>query len=105
MAIARQVVDRSGFNPNFQYPYSLRQLDFEGAMQDAYDFLFDVNQFLTGRSLQRFDDMLRPAQMSGFLSDLLTASFAKHSRNLTQNLYHNGHPDLLVRTSSLIEGS
>ena len=35
--------------------------------------------------------------MSGLLSDLLTASIAKHSRALTQNDYFNGHPDLLVK--------
>ncbi len=66
------------------------------AMQDVYDFFFDVNQDLTERGLQRLDDMLRPAIMSGVLSDMLTASLAKHSRSLTVNLYHNGHPDLVV---------
>jgi hypothetical protein len=34
--------------------------------------------------------------MSGLLSDMLTASIAKHSRTLAQNTYHNGHPDLLL---------
>ena len=41
--------------------------------------------------------MLRPAIMSGLLSDMLTGSLAKHSRTLVQNGYFNGHPDLLVR--------
>jgi hypothetical protein len=27
---------------------------------------------------------------------MLTSSLAKHSRSLTVNLYHNGHPDLVV---------
>ena len=45
----------------------------------------------------RLDDILRPAIMSGLLSDMLTASLAKHSRTLTENKYHNGHPDLVVR--------
>jgi hypothetical protein len=35
--------------------------------------------------------------MSGVLSDMLTASLAKHSRTLTENRYFNGHPDLIVR--------
>jgi len=35
--------------------------------------------------------------MSGFLSDMLTASLAKHSRTLTENKYFNGHPDLIVK--------
>lgn len=46
------------------------------AMQDVYDFFYDVNLGLIERGLQRFDDMLRPAIMSGVLSDMLTASLA-----------------------------
>ena len=66
------------------------------AMQDVYDFFYDVNSALVGRGLKRFDDLLRPAIMSGILSDLLTASLARHSRSLTENRYFNGHPDLIV---------
>lgn len=67
------------------------------AMQDVYDFFYDVNSHLARKGLQRLDDMLRPAIMSGLLSDMLTASLAKHSRVLTENLYFNGHPDLIVQ--------
>ena len=35
--------------------------------------------------------------MSGVLSDMLTASLAKHSRVLRENRYFNGHPDLIVQ--------
>jgi hypothetical protein len=66
-------------------------------MQDVYDFFYDVNSYLLGKGLQRLDDMLRSAIMSGVLSDMLTASLAKHSRVLTENRYFNGHPDLIVR--------
>lgn len=58
---------------------------------------FDVNTLLQSKGLMRLDDMLRPAIMSGVLSDMLTASLAKHSRVLTENQYFNGHPDLVVR--------
>lgn len=66
-------------------------------MQDIYDFFYDVNTLLVGKGLDRLDDMLRPSIMSGLLSDMLTASVAKHSRSLVQNEYFNGHPDLLVK--------
>ncbi len=66
-------------------------------MQDVYDFFHDVNSHLVGRGLERLDDMLRPAIMSGVLSDMLTASLAKHSRVLTENNYFNGHPDLVIQ--------
>lgn len=78
-------------------PYSLRLEDFQIAMQDVYDFFYDVNTFFHGRGLPRLDDTLRAANMSGMISDMLTASVAKHSRGLCQNTFHNGHPDLIVR--------
>jgi|SRR6185437_1222512 len=93
----RKVVDASAFNPAAELPFELRLKDFELAMQDIYDFFHDVNTALTDKGLQRLDDMLRPAIMSGLLSDMLTASMAKHSRTLTENRYFNGHPDLIVQ--------
>lgn len=66
-------------------------------MQDVYDFFFDVNSHLIARGLERLDDMLRPAIMSGVLSDMLTASLARHSRVLVENHFFNGHPDLIVQ--------
>ena len=97
VAIIRAQVDDSAFNRAISLPYDLRLQDFEMAMEDVYAFFFDVNRFLVGKGLQRLDDMLRPANMSGLLSDMVTASLAKHSRVLTENLYHNGHPDLIVQ--------
>jgi hypothetical protein len=85
------------FNAGATLPFELRLQDFQMAMQDVYDFFYDVNSLLTAKGLQRLDDMLRPAIMSGVLSDMLTASLAKHSRTLTENRYFNGHPDLIVQ--------
>jgi len=89
-------VDASRFNSERPLPYSLRLADFQIAMEDVYDFFYDVNTFFLERGLPRLEDLLRPANMSGLLSDMLTASIAKHSRTLVQNNYRNGHPDLLV---------
>jgi len=91
----RNIVDLRKFNSAAILPYELRFQDFEMAMQDVYDFFFDVNSHLEKKGLQRLDDMLRPPIMSGVLSDMLTASLAKHSRVLTENRYFNGHPDLI----------
>jgi len=90
-------VDPGKFNEHAHLPYELRLQDFEIAIQDVYDFFFDVNSFLLKKGLQRLEDMLRPAIMSGVLSDMLTASLAKHSRTLVENKYFNGHPDLVVQ--------
>src|SRR5690348_6327146 len=89
-------ISSAWFNQNAMLPYNLRLSDFESAMRDVYDFLNDTNQFLVGKGLPRLDDTLRPANMSGFLSDMLTDAMAKHARNMARNTYHNGHPDLLV---------
>jgi hypothetical protein len=97
MPVVRAIVNRANFNSAFVYPFNLRDDDFAIAMQDVYDFFFDVNSNFERKNLPRLDDTLRQANMSGMISDMLTASLAKHSRSLGQNQYHNGHPDLIVR--------
>lgn len=97
MTVRRNQVDRTKFNNKAVLPFQLRLDDFALAIQDAYDFFYDVNTGLVERGLERLDETLRPAIMSGVLSDMLTASMAKHSRTLTANRYFNGHPDLIVQ--------
>lgn len=97
MALTRKTVDSTKFNAEGKLPFELRIEDFSLALQDIYDFFYDVNSHLVGKGLDRLDDMLRPAIMSGVLSDMLTASLARHSRALVENQYFNGHPDLVVR--------
>lgn len=93
----REIIDSSRLNSKIALPFELRLDDFSIAMQDVYDFFFDVNSLFYKKGLPRLEDTLRAANMSGMISDMLTASVAKHSRTLTQNLYHNGHPDLIVQ--------
>jgi hypothetical protein len=97
MPAERNRPKRECFNPSANLPFQLRIEDFGIAMQDVYDLFYDVNSGLLAKGLERLDDFVRPAIMSGLLSDLLTASMAKHSRALTQNNYFNGHPDLIVK--------
>jgi hypothetical protein len=92
----KKTVDPGKFNQAAVLPYELRLKDFELAMQDVYDFFHDVNGLLQNKGLRRLDDMLRPAAMSGMISDMLTASMAKHARSLVENAYFNGHPDLIL---------
>jgi hypothetical protein len=93
----RAKLDDDKFNERAALPFELRLSDFKAAMQDVYDYFFDVNSMFLGRGLPRLEETLRAANMSGMLSDMLTASLAKHSRALCQNEQHNGHPDLVVR--------
>ena len=95
--LKREIVDKSKFNKAAKLPYQLRLADFEIAIQDVYDFFYDVNKLLIKRGLRRLDDTLRPAAMSGIISDMLTASMANHARSLVENQHFNGHPDLIVQ--------
>jgi hypothetical protein len=97
MAVIRNQIEVEKFNSVARLPFELRLQDFQIAIQDVYDFFYDVNTLLSRKGLQRLDDMLRPAIMSGLLSDMLTASLAKHARTLVQNTFFNGHPDLVVQ--------
>ncbi|MBS0310230.1 MAG: hypothetical protein JSR88_02675 [Proteobacteria bacterium] len=97
MTVIRNNVVKTAFTKEAVLPYELRLQDFDSAIQDVYDFFYDVNSHLVGKGLDRLDDMLRPAIMSGVLSDMVTASLAKHSRTLVENRYFNGHPDLVVK--------
>ena len=97
MPVTRNTPDESKFNASASLPYELRLEDFRLAIQDVYDFFHDVNTGLVAKGLDRLDETLRPAIMSGVLSDMLTASLAKHSRALVVNCYFNGHPDLVVK--------
>ncbi|MGH6678541.1 MAG: hypothetical protein ACREDL_06325 [Bradyrhizobium sp.] len=97
MALQKATVDKAKFNKGALLPFQLRLADFEIAAEDAYDFFYDVNKLLLDRGLHRLDDMLRPAAMSGMISDMLTASMAKHARSLVENKHFNGHPDLIVQ--------
>jgi hypothetical protein len=92
----RNTVDPNGFNREAELPYALRLEDFQMAMQDVYDFFHDVNGLLLQRGLRRLEETLRPAAMSGIVSDLLTVSLSNHARGLTENRHFNGHPDLVV---------
>lgn len=92
-------IDPDAFSPDAdaKLPFDLRIRHIRAAMEDVYDFFYDVNSLLIAKGLQRLDDMLRPAAMSGMISDMLTASLARQSRTLVANQHFNGHPDLLVR--------
>ena len=70
MPLRRNHLNPAFFNVEAKLPFELRLKDFDMAMQDVYDFFYDVNRGLVGRGLLRLDDMLRPAIMSGLLSGL-----------------------------------
>ena len=93
----KAAVEKTGFNGKATLPFELRISDFETAMEDVYAFFADVNEMLVNKGLHRLEDMLRPAAMSGIVSDMVTASMARFARALVENRHFNGHPDLIMR--------
>ena len=65
MPAQRNRPKRENFNTSASLPFQLRLEDFEIAMQDVYDLFYDVNTGLLEKGLERLDDFLRPAIMSG----------------------------------------
>ena len=61
MAVMRNSLDPTRFNPDPRLPFELRIEDVRSAVQDVYDFFFDVNTNLVVKGLERLDEMLRPA--------------------------------------------
>lgn len=86
-----------GFNRDVQLPYGLRIAEVRAALEDIYDFLHNVNRFLTGKGWDRLEETLLAATFSGVISEMAVQSTSKQSATLIRNGYHNGRPDLLPR--------
>ncbi len=48
MPVTRNTVRQDCFNADATLPYALRLKDFEMAMQDIYDFFYDINKGSSG---------------------------------------------------------
>ena len=84
-----------GFNHNVALPYGLRVAEVRAAIEEIYDFLHNVNRFLTERGWDRLEETLMAATFSGVISEMVVQSTSKQSASLVRNEYHNGRPDLL----------
>src|SRR3990170_471001 len=84
-----------GFNHSMDLPYGLRVTEVRAALEDIYDFLHNVNRFLTERGWDRLEETLMAATFSGVISEMVVQSTSKQSASLVRNEYHNGRPDLL----------
>ena len=86
-----------GFGRDLDLPYGLRAAEVRAAIEDIYDFLHNVNRFLTERGWDRLEETLMAATFSGVISEMVVQSTSKQSASLIRNQYHNGRPDLLPR--------
>jgi hypothetical protein len=86
-----------GFNHDITLPYGLRVAEVRAAIEDIYDFLHNVNRFLTERGWDRLEETLLAATFSGVISEMVVQSTSKQSASLIKNQHHNGRPDLVPR--------
>lgn len=93
----RPTLHPRGFAHGLSLPYGLRVAEIRAALEDIYDFLHNVNRFLTEKGWERLEETLMAATFSGMISELLVQSTSKQSAALITNQYHNGRPDLLPR--------
>ncbi len=95
--IERPNLHPRGFNANAVLPYGLRAAEVRAALEDVYDFLYNVNRFLVGKGWERLEETLMPATFSGVISEMVVQSVSKQSTAVIKNQHHNGRPDLLPR--------
>jgi hypothetical protein len=86
-----------GLNYDARLPYGLRVAEVRAALEDIYDFLHNVNRFLTEKGWERLEETLMGATFSGMISELVVQSMSRQSASMIRNRYHNGRPDLLPR--------
>jgi hypothetical protein len=95
--VERATLHPKGFSETVQLPYGFRASEVKAAIDDIYDFLYNVNRFLTERGWDRLEETLSAATFSGVMSELVVEGVSKRSATIIKNQYHNGRPDLVPR--------
>jgi len=79
-----------------KYPYEITEEVIEKAVKAAERYIGKMNTFLEVSKLPSLSEVITTkATFSALVSDLFQHYLAEHSRTLTKNMYHNGHPDLV----------
>jgi hypothetical protein len=90
-----ELPDTKGFNPKAIIPYGVTVQHVRNAMVEFAEFLGFIDTQLCTKGMERFEDMLMPANFSSIVGEFMTASIPKFCPRVVKNTYHNGHPDLL----------
>lgn len=86
-------------NLNFgaELPYGLTVEEIKLAVEDTYELLHGLDEFLVEQGHDRLADMLLGNSFSGVVSELIVKALSGHSKTLTRNLQIGGHPDMIPR--------
>lgn len=95
--IERPTLHPKGFDESVDLPYGLRPSEIKAAVDDIYDFLYNINGFMVANGWERLEETLSAATFSGVISEIFVAGVSKRSSTIIANKYHNGRPDLVPR--------
>lgn len=90
-----EVPDAEGFNPKTVIPFGVTTKHIQNAMIEFTEFLGFIDTQLVTKGMERFQDMLMPANFSSMVGEFMTASIPKYCETIAKNTYHNGHPDMV----------
>lgn len=93
--LTRPTLHPQGFKNAVDLPYGLRVGEIKAAIDELYDFFYNVNGFLVAKGWECLEEMLAAAALSGLVSELFVSAVAKQSSTLVKNRWHNGRPDLI----------
>lgn len=93
--IIRPNLHPRGFRYDIVLPYGLTAATVEAAMNDIYDWLHKVNEYMVDRGWERLEESLLGNTFSGVISELLVRNVAKRTAGLVRNRKVGGRPDLL----------
>ena len=94
-ACTPEIVNPDWFDPAAVLPYGLTAEQIHRTMAEFVDFLGFLNDQLRTRDYPRMERLLKRATFSGFVGEFMVGGIPKHSAEVVENLYHNGHPDLI----------
>lgn len=90
-ACTPHTLHEEGFNVSADLPYGLEVKHVRASLNAYLNFLGFINQQLHTRGLQRFEQMLMPANFSSIVGEFMGATLPKFCPTLAKNNYHNGH--------------
>jgi hypothetical protein len=96
--VDRATLHPKGFHDSAALPYGLRVSEVKAAIDDIYDFLYNVNRFLVEKGWDRLEETLAAATFSGVISELVVEGVSKRSATVIKNQFHNGRPDVVPRS-------
>lgn len=100
----RPTLHPKGFNEEAALPYGLRVGEVKAALDDVYDFFYNVNRLLVEKGWDRLEETLMAASFSGMLSEMVVQGISKRSSAIIKNQWHNGRPDLVPRGTYEADG-